>query len=244
MLDSASLQTACPKCSVEFIPARSNQKFCSRLCQKAATGNATRGPRTVAASPEERRRQSNRSNRLQNLSDAFFETLPTYRAEFMEKLIAEGRGNRELRKWLTKWEAIGCRAHSRGTGRLHIAFCLDAYCREVYGMRSFNVLNPEKSIPHEYGLAVPAQYFGPYEMSVYEDGSLTRRPCPWATRPKLTAARPVSVASRSAYDWRRIARAMGDHDCQNLPVPDNDFEPEAPGFDPPSTTIMVNLNGT
>lgn len=243
MLDSATLQIHCPKCGLEFIQGRSNQQYCSNPCQKAATRNASRGPRTVADSPEERLRQATRSNRLQNLSNAFFETPPTYRAEFMEKLIAKGRRNKELRRWLTNSDALGCRAHHRGTGRLHIAFCLVHYCREVYGMRSFAVLDPKISLPPEEKLAFPAQYFGPSEIMIYEDGSLTKRPCPWATRPKFTAVRPPSGAPLAAYDWRKIARTMRDHGWQKLSESNPVLEPEGADRNPPSTTIRENLNG-
>ena len=93
MLDATLLEAACPKCATPFVPARSNQTYCSKQCQK----NASRGPRTIATSVEERRRHESRIGRLQGLSDALFETPPKDRTSFMVALINEGRRKAELR---------------------------------------------------------------------------------------------------------------------------------------------------
>lgn len=182
MLDAANLQTTCPKCKEAFVPARSNQKYCSSACQKAATRNVSRGPRQIAVNMEERRRHDIRTGRIQGLSDAFFTTPPAYRAEFMERLITEGRTKSELRKGLTEQALLRSWSRNEGTGRLHIAHCLDHYCQEVYKMRSYEVLAPATVRPSTDDLAFPAAYFGPDAPPVYEDGSLKKRPCPWATR--------------------------------------------------------------
>jgi hypothetical protein len=118
---------------------------------------------------------------------ALFETPPRYRAEFLERLIAEARGNAELRAAVSRRECLRSWARAEGTGRLHIAHLLDHYCREVYGLRSFVVVNPETELPDPETLPFPAEYFGPDAPPVYEDGSLLRRPCPWATRRSQSA---------------------------------------------------------
>jgi hypothetical protein len=197
----------CPTCKMEFLAKRSNKKFCSRGCQKVATHNTSRPPRTVAGSPDERRRHATRSKRLQGLTDALFETPPRYRAEFMEKVISEARGKAELRQWLTKREALGCRWHNQGTGRLHIAFCLDHYCKEIYRMRSFKALNPATELPSGLQTAYPAAYYDPYQPPLFEDGSLQRRPCPWSTGTKAIATKAPGNWS-GVYDWRKIASAL------------------------------------
>lgn len=207
-------QTPCPRCQFAFVPSRSNQKYCSRPCQKAATLHTARGPRTKADSAEERRRQEGRKNRLRGLSAAFFGTSPAYRAEFMEKLIAEGRGNRELRQWMIKREFLVSWFRYEGTGWLHIANCLDHYSLEVYGIRSFAILDPATELPPAADLAFPAKYFGPDAPSIYEDGGLKKRPCPWSADRKATVLQPSKPTSSGRYDWRYLAKAMRDQGWQ------------------------------
>ena len=193
MLDSTNMLTTCPKCGEGFTPARSNQKFCSRGCQK----NTTRGPRTVGESPEERQRQAARSGRLKGLSDAFFETPPQYRAAFMVALITEARAKGELRKWVTKWELLRSWHHHPGTGRLHIAHCLDHFCREVFGRRSFVILDPNTVLPCEEETAFPACYYGP-------DGVAVRAGVD-GTGVATTRGDPALVkALARAFRWRRL----------------------------------------
>jgi hypothetical protein len=237
MLDSSSILKPCLRCGDEFIADRTNKKYCTPICQKSATRNTARAPRVVADSGEERRRQAIRSRRIQNLTDALFETPPRYRAEFMQKLIVVARRNLELREWLTKREAMGCRAHQDKTGRLHIAFCLDHYCREVYRIRSFVVLEPNTILPTADDLAFPAEYFGPYVVPIYEDGSLNERPCPWSTRPKLMAVKSPKVAPLRSYDWRKVARGMGDPGWRRYFTSEELLEMGDATHNPPSTTV-------
>lgn len=165
----------CPKCAEAFQPKRKNQRFCCRQCQKAETNNQARGSQAIAQSGEAKRRHEVRKGRIRGLSHALYETPPTYRAEFLERLIAEARGNAELRSLTTDRYFLRSWDRDEGTGRLHVAHVLDHYCREVYGLRSFEVLNPEAELPDADTLAFPAEYFGPDAQPIYEDGSLKRR---------------------------------------------------------------------
>lgn len=198
MLDVSSFQVSCPKCNAEFVPVRTDQKYCSQTCRK----NATRGPRTVADSPTEKRRQEMRLGRLQALSDAFFETPPIYRAAFMIALINEAKRNKELRVWITQRDLMRQWLHQEGTGRLHIAQCLDHFCSEAYGYRSYEVVRPNWRLPSGQKPAFPAAYFGPTSPSIYTDGNVHNRPCPWSSRHK-GHVRPHS--QESAAGW---------YDCQ------------------------------
>jgi hypothetical protein len=128
---SVATDAVCPKCAVTFSPRRKDQLFCSRECQKTASQNSTRGPRMVAESADEARRQEHRAGRMRSLSNSFFETHPRYRAAFIVALIAEARWVKELRGWLTRREALKKWQHHQGTGRLHIAQCLDDFCQDV-----------------------------------------------------------------------------------------------------------------
>lgn len=230
MLDMSTIQISCPKCDAAFIRARSNQKYCSNRCAKAATRNATRGPRTVAESSHEARRQEQRAGCMLSLSNSFFETHPRFRAAYMVELIAEARGKAELRGWLTRKEAMRPWQHHQGTGRLHIAQCLDDFCHDIYRMRSFKVLDPATALPSEAEVAFPAMYFGPGETPIYESGDLERRPCPWASRDRNRPAYISKTETSARYDWRMIGRAMKDRGWQRYIAPKHQDD-DIPAYD-------------
>jgi hypothetical protein len=177
----------CPVCSTEFTPARSNQKNCSRDCQKNSSRAAKAALPVVNEVPRKkswnfRRVDGLNNGRMASLRDAFHTTLPKYRAEFMVKLIDEGRRVQRLRACLTLAPLVQSYGREGGSGRLHIANLLNDFCKEVYGMRSYEVLDPATVLPSHEDLAFPALFYGPDEPAIYEDGSLNLRPCPWATR--------------------------------------------------------------
>ncbi|MFN4154509.1 MAG: hypothetical protein ACK4HF_07630 [Paracoccaceae bacterium] len=174
--------TCCPMCLKPFTAARANQTYCTRKCQKRYSRNAARGPRTITDSPDAARTHEARTGRIRGLSHALYETPPAYRSAFLQRLIVEGRGNAELRCLVTAHDLLRSWNRHEGTGRLHIAHALDHFCREVYGLRSFEVLNPTRDLPPVDELAFPAEYFGPDAPPVYEDGALKERPCPWLNR--------------------------------------------------------------
>lgn len=194
-LSATILNHVCPSCQSAFQRNRSNQVYCSKPCAKAATRNAKRGSRKVTGNWDERRRNETRKGRVRGLSDALYEAPPVYRAEFMEKLIVEARGNSELRRLVTERSMLRSWDRNDGTGRLHIAHVLDHYCREVYGARSFEVLDPARPLPHPDSLAFPCEYYGPDAPPLYGDGSLTVRPCPWGEmkRNKVSSSKSPST---------------------------------------------------
>lgn len=169
----------CPRCSTQFQPRRKNQMYCGRDCAKAATRNSKRSPRTIKDNPSAKRTHENRAGRCKSLSLYLYETPPEYRAEYLEKLIAEGRKVKELRDLVTRRHLLESWLRGKNTGHLHIAHVLDHYCQEVYGMRSYEVLNNATVLPPQADLAFPAEYFGPDMPPFYGDGILRRRPCPW-----------------------------------------------------------------
>lgn len=174
-VETLNRQLFCPYCVEVFEPKRKGQKYCSRQCQKAATNHQARGSRKVADSWEEKRRQEERTGRVKGLSHAFYETPPAYRAAFLEELIAEARNNVELRDLVTARAYLRSWDRDEGTGRLHIAHVLDHYCREVYALRSFEVVENKVEFPGNGVLAFPAEYFGPDDPPIYADGSLKQR---------------------------------------------------------------------
>lgn len=205
-IDTTSATTSCPVCSTEFTPARSNQKNCSRACQKKATHNTARAakdaPPVVNEVPRKkswnfRRVDGLNNGRMASLRDAFHTTLPKYRAEFMVKLIDEGRRVQRLRACLTLAPLVHSYGREGGSGRLHIANLLNDFCKEVYGMRSFEVLDPATVLPSHDDLAFPALFDGADEPAVYEDGSLIQRPCSWATRHDAPPKEAYQVSSKN-----------------------------------------------
>lgn len=172
----------CAKCATSFSPRRKDQRFCSKPCAKAATRNASRGTRELEFSVTARRTHEVRKGRIKGLSHGLYETPPAYRSDYLQRLIAEGRGNAELRRLVTVRDLLRSWGRDEGTGRLHIVHILDHFCQEVYGMRSFQVFNPATKLPSADILAFPAAYFGPDAPPVYEDGRLKTRPGHWGNR--------------------------------------------------------------
>lgn len=206
-------ETDCPTCGSPFIPGRRDQKFCAKPCAKAASRNATRGSRAHGESAAARHRHEARKGRLRGLAHAFHETPPAHRAEFLVRLIAEGRKLAELRGLVTLRCLLRSWSCDEGTGRLNIAHVLDHFCREVYGLRSFEVLDPVRVLPPEAELAFPATYFGPDAPSIYEAGSLRRGFGVTASRQDWSVPAPYVIerTPTNVYDWRAIGRAMRDH---------------------------------
>jgi hypothetical protein len=204
----------CPRCQAAFLRDRKNQRYCSQPCQKAATRNAVRGPRKVADSAEARRIHEARKGRIGGLSHALFETPPAYRAAFLQRLIVEGRSNAELRRLVTVRALLRSWVRDEGTGRLHIAHVLNHFCQEVYGLRSFEVLNPDTTLPSVDTLAFPAAYFGPDAPPVYEDGSLEERPCPWSTR--QSALHHYKETDHKDHRWEHQGHRDGGFDMHHV----------------------------
>ncbi|RAZ82374.1 hypothetical protein [Cereibacter johrii] len=217
----------CPSCGSPFSPRRRDQRYCAKPCAKAASRNATRGSRAHGESAAARHRHEARKGRLRGLAHAFHETPPAYRAEFLVRLIAEGRKLAELRDLVTLRCLLRSWSCDEGTGRLNIAHVLDHFCREVYGLRSFEVLDPARVLPPEAELAFPATYFGPDAPSIYEDGSLRRGFGVTTARQawSVPVAYVIERKSTNVYDWRTIGRAMRDHGWTRYADP---RDPDAP----------------
>lgn len=143
MLDASTAQagsltpTLCPSCCNPFQPQRSNQRYCSRPCQK----NASRGSRTVADSWEERHRSSAHYTRALRLAYDIYTLRPDKRLGFMASLIDAARtSDAQLRSILTDPLLLSA---SRETPGLFFRRCpssyktisqaADSYCRKFWG---------------------------------------------------------------------------------------------------------------
>jgi hypothetical protein len=234
MFDAAPVSPVCPACRKEFASRRKDQTFCGRICQKKATNNVARGSRTVEDSPAAKRRQLTRFRRLASLRDHFYSTHPAHRSEFLVMLIAEARTLKELRDAVTQRHLLHDWTGEKATGRLNIGHVLDHFCKEVFGMRSFAVLDPKTELPAPTDLVFPASYFGPDKPPIYEDGIMQTRQCPhqMSKEPRWAGNPPSSVSKTnptSTYDWRKIGRAMCDTGWQRYVR--KDFHEAMPAYE-------------
>lgn len=128
----ATSEATCPKCGKTFTRKRSNQRYCARSCQKAATRHAARGPRNGASSPEVRRLNYVHYMRARWLGHDLYQVKPSERLGFMATVIESARAHDgQLRGILTDPKLL--REQSRADGRMNIAKAANAYCRKFWG---------------------------------------------------------------------------------------------------------------
>jgi hypothetical protein len=142
MLDTLAVQISCPKCDAPFARKRSNQKYCSGQCAKAATRNAARGPRTVAASPEMRLRSRRHYSRAMDLAETLYGAPVGERLGIMADIIRAARGHdTELRNILTDprllsaspKEELGFFFRRSPQSYRTIAQAANCYCQKFWG---------------------------------------------------------------------------------------------------------------
>lgn len=125
----------CPKCGVQFHAKRSNQKFCDRDCQKAATRHSARGTRQIENAQRNRDHYSRAATLCYDLN-----RMPAWkRLPFVSRLImAAKEGDAKLRNILTDPQLLGADRASRigklypdtqNTDVLNIAKEANAYCQ-------------------------------------------------------------------------------------------------------------------
>lgn len=184
-------KVTCPICSVEFEQRRGNQKYCNPKCAK----NATRGPRTVEECPSQRRYQETFEGSYSELSRNFYDTPPQFRVEYMERLLQEGRRLVSVRRILTRSVTF------QGRGNFPIQQIFHHYCRETYGMTVREVLDRANPLPTD--LIYPFEYYGPFEPSLYTDGTyLKRSQQPFVARRGKIAEK---LSTGKPYDWAKVA---------------------------------------
>ncbi|MEP5633926.1 MAG: hypothetical protein ABJP79_18770 [Tateyamaria sp.] len=128
MLDTSTCATVCPKCNSGFTPSRTNQTYCSRPCQKAATQNAARGNR----SRENTDRTLRHFERSQRLFEMIYTTPPSERLGAMQHILSFIPVDSGLRNILTDPALLSERP--RVDGRMNIVKAADAYTKKFYGV--------------------------------------------------------------------------------------------------------------
>lgn len=128
MPDAMTNDAVCPKCSTEFTPKRTNQIYCARTCQKAATRHTARGNR----SRENTDRSLRHFERSQRLFEMIFTTPPSDRLGTMQYILSFIPVDSGLRNILTDPGLLSERP--RVDGRKNIAKAADAYTKKFYGV--------------------------------------------------------------------------------------------------------------
>lgn len=123
MLDRSNLKS-CPKCSQDFVPKRSNQKYCSDACRK----NATRGARKT----ENMNRNIHHYAYATDLENMVYSVTPSERLGVMMHILEHVHHDAGLRNILSDPKLL--REEPRKSGRKNIAKAANAYTQKFFGL--------------------------------------------------------------------------------------------------------------
>lgn len=115
---------ACPSCGTAYTPKRSNQRYCSRSCQK----NASRDSRKV----ENKHRSRQHYERASRLTEMIYSTPPQERGAMMEHILSFIPHDAGLRNILTDPELH--MKPPRADNRLNISKAANAYTQKFFGL--------------------------------------------------------------------------------------------------------------
>lgn len=118
----------CPACSIVFKPKRSNQKFCSRDCQRRASRNSSRGDRSI----ENMERSWQHYERAYRLTEMVYSTAPQQRLGMMKHILEFIPHDAGLRNILTDPEMH--MKPPRADGRMNVAKAANAYTQKFYDL--------------------------------------------------------------------------------------------------------------
>jgi len=118
----------CPSCSTVFIPKRSNQRYCSRACQRSTSRNAARGNRTN----ENKHRSWQHYERADRLKEMIYSTPPHERLGMMKHILELIPDDAGLRNILTDPKLH--KQPPRGDKRVNVAKAADAYTQKFFGL--------------------------------------------------------------------------------------------------------------
>lgn len=200
-------QIACPRCSAPFTPRRKDQRYCAKSCAKAATRNAARGDRTA----ENAQRTQGHYERAAWLSFDVLRMSPQRQRRMILSILEAASGSdAPLRNILLDpallgavWgSSIGKRyPDTRDHGAPNIAKMVDAFCRMEWGCSARDAILDHGKPAHCQFTETDEPADAPPEVTYW------RTPEAAGGLRRLRGNRP---ATAKGYDWRRIARAMGD----------------------------------
>lgn len=81
----------CVACGDSFLPARTNQKYCSRTCQKAFTHNASRAIQNSTCSLAKRRKNLELYDLALRLGERYYRADEDQRLGYLNELINQAR---------------------------------------------------------------------------------------------------------------------------------------------------------
>lgn len=188
----------CPKCTGEFMPKRKDQRYCAKACAKAASRNAARGDRIN----ENQVRNGEHYNRASWLSYNLNRMSPVrQRAMILAFLEAASGSNAKLRAILLDPRLLGADkvAHigklypDTHPSALNVAKMVYAFCQSEWGCNTRDAILDDGKPAHR----------------------LFKEDCDEEPEPKVSEKYRRWNGGRvktlkGPYDWRKIARAMGD----------------------------------
>ena len=136
---SPPTERTCPRCLVAFLPKRTNQKYCNTACQKAATRNTSRGPRTTRASHSKRLEKRYEWAMLGYLNETYYGTRPDQRLGLLKNWLDLSRASEgALRAALTRPDFGKLRGSNRAHFRRSFAYPPVPYLARCFCRRSLN----------------------------------------------------------------------------------------------------------
>lgn len=130
---------ACSGCGQPFTPKRTNQRYCTPPCQKAATRNTARGPRTTAESPSRRHEKRLQWATLAFLNETLYGHPVGQRLGLLRDWLDRARaGDTTLRAALTRPDFCKWTDNSRACFRSSLAYppvpyLTHKYCQKLLG---------------------------------------------------------------------------------------------------------------
>lgn len=133
-------QIPCAGCEQLFTPARRNQVYCSRPCQRATTRNAKRGSQKIVDSKSAKRLSEAQRQRAWLLNDELYRKSPCKRPAFLEVILESARGSDwHLRRILTDSRRFADLSLDHA-GRPNLVRTVDDYCMRTRGERIWKVI--------------------------------------------------------------------------------------------------------
>lgn len=210
-------QVACPQCSAPFTPRRKDHRYCTKPCAKAATRHARRGPRTM----ENTRRTEGHYDRAAWLSYDVLRMSPLLQRRMILSILEAASGDdAPLRNILldpallgSAWgSSIGKRyPDTREHSAPNIAKVVDAFCRDEWGCSVSHAILDGGKPAHRLFAEAEEQAAPPQEVTYWQ----AQKAAGGLHRPQ--GHHPPRLAG---YDWRLIARAMGDRGWRRYFTPD------------------------
>lgn len=149
--DRINTTASCPRCAAEFHPKRSNQRFCTRACQKASSDHTARGPRTK----ENKAMNYRHYERASRLAEMVYTAAPNERLGIIKHILSFVDQDAGLRRVLTDPKLMT--EPPRADNKMNIAQTASAYTKKFFGVSIGTYLKQVRSGNQPAFQEVPAQ---------------------------------------------------------------------------------------